>query len=873
MYKTQLALTHSFIQGTRLSNDLGTLEMSRKYLGRMVIFWNDALIENKVFTNDIVKYHIPSFNSFSSVLSFFATIGLCIFINAYDPRSFKWIVKSHNVNQLSREDRQFYTFVRGIAMRLGYWFFDNYELVDVNSQLVVEGLSSFWIPSLAIQANALYKYKITTDEDHPEFSTSWRARDLQEQLADCLELVPNAKSLFDAYLAGGRRGDLCLAWNEGINYMVRKKRSSTTTPFKRVAQQAIVCILLNMDSIPPSFGNETAGVTRVNLLGQNHQVIFDNDTQEVDTLPPDLRPINFAIKKLSMSVTEWTDIDRNDAQEAFGANQSRAAASATLDKGKVAFLATKKLLSKVVTHKDDRSASQAAAILVDLRVQDVELAAETIKALGSSAWPARPVANRILRVLENLLYDGRVGDHRDPRIERIFANENEVIVYIEGIMDTCTQMVSSKINEHLKTFLDHKIGGTISNTDFPEACHLLAFIDAKDTEDIISILSKFENCFSMPLNGVANSVSKLLAGEAPVFFQTIKENMEARVKSSAPHPFPLTAKREATPEDAHNMIAHQSKTVTVGSGPEKFKYWNIRGLRVVAAPNELKLTELPEPGDVLLYYCETSNEASAWVYYSLGWENVSGAYFAHEGTVTHPSFEEPDLRYLAWKSNTNRSPTWVKRSTMESKKRDLRPLVGITVVASETGEAPSASTSGLLCYEKWMPQLFDASKAMLQKLVRWKPSLSPNFAASVFCSTTYNFGPSVVCDFHNDHLNWSTGICAITSGGTFNYKKGGHLVLKEYKLIIEFPPCVTILVPSAMVTHGNLPIEPNEYRISVTQYTAGGLFRWVDYGFKPASDYQASRKTDPDATFREGEARWKQNINLFSKLSDLPLAP
>ena len=222
-------------------------------------------------------------------------------------------------------------------------------------------------------------------------------------------------------------------------------------------------------------------------------------------------------------------------------SRPRTAASATLDRGKVAFLAIKKLLSKVVTHKDDRSASQAAAILVDLRVQDVELAAETIKALGSSIWPARPVANRILRVLENLLYDGRIGDHRDPRIERyvsltpslldfpvdltffsIFANEKEVIVYIEGIMDMCTQMVSSKINEHLKTFLDHKIGGILSNPDFPEACHLLAFIDAKDTEDIISILSKFETSFSMPLNGITNSVSKLLAGEAPIFFQTIK---------------------------------------------------------------------------------------------------------------------------------------------------------------------------------------------------------------------------------------------------------------------------------------------------------------------------------------------------------------
>jgi hypothetical protein len=169
-----------------------------------------------------------------------------------------------------------------------------------------------------------------------------------------------------------------------------------------------------------------------------------------------------------------------------------------------------------------------------------------------------------------------------------------------------------------------------------------------------------------------------------------------------------------------------------------------------------------------------------------------------------------------------------------------------------------------------MPQLFKASKDVLHKILEWKPSLSTNFANSIFCSTTYNFGPSVVCDFHADHLNWATGICAITAGGTFDYKKGGHLVLREYKLILEFPPCVTILLPSAMVTHGNVPIGPGEHRISVTQYTEGGLFQWVEYGFKPASEYKATR-ANTRLVSQEGEGRWKKNIDLFSKLSDLPI--
>ncbi|KAF8957975.1 hypothetical protein BDZ97DRAFT_1634074, partial [Flammula alnicola] len=137
-------------------------------------------------------------------------------------------------------------------------------------------------------------------------------------------------------------------------------------------------------------------------------------------------------------------------------------------------------------------------------------------------------------------------------------------------------------------------------------------------------------------------------------------------------------------------------------------------------------------------------------------------------------------------------------------------------------------------YKSWMPKLHSASETVIQKLMGWKNSIKRNFPGSVFAAMTFNFGPNVVCDAHRDHLNWLIGGCIITAGGFFDYTKGGHLVLVELKLILEFPPGATIILPSAMVTHANLPIQEGEYRISVTQYTAGGLFRFVDYGFRTA---------------------------------------
>ncbi len=76
--------------------------------------------------------------------------------------------------------------------------------------------------------------------------------------------------------------------------------------------------------------------------------------------------------------------------------------------------------------------------------------------------------------------------------------------------------------------------------------------------------------------------------------------------------------------------------------------------------------------------------------------------------------------------------------------------------------------------------------------------------------------------------------------GDYNHKTGGHIFLWECKLIIEFPPGATILKPSAIVTHFNMPVGGHETRCSFTQYAAGGLFRWVDNNFMTAATYSKS---------------------------------
>jgi len=146
-------------------------------------------------------------------------------------------------------------------------------------------------------------------------------------------------------------------------------------------------------------------------------------------------------------------------------------------------------------------------------------------------------------------------------------------------------------------------------------------------------------------------------------------------------------------------------------------------------------------------------------------------------------------------------------------------------------------------------------------LRRHHKSLKFPFDSSVFPSATYNLGPRTVTYPHLDFFNAAFGWCAITALGSFDYRKGGHLILWDLDLVIEFPPGATIFVPSAATSHSNVAISEGEHRYSVTQYAAGGLFRWVDNGFK--SNRSLSRKQQK-LQQQANSTLWEDSLSLYS---------
>jgi hypothetical protein len=159
----------------------------------------------------------------------------------------------------------------------------------------------------------------------------------------------------------------------------------------------------------------------------------------------------------------------------------------------------------------------------------------------------------------------------------------------------------------------------------------------------------------------------------------------------------------------------------------------------------------------------------------------------------------------------------------------------------------------------------------LKTLFTTHPELRHNHRNSIFPATTYNLGLRTATFNHLDGLNRPDGLCALTTGGDYDHKKSAHLYLEQLRVIIEFPSGATSLLPSATVGHGNTPLQEGETRCSLTQYAAGGLFRWVGYGFKTAKQLLKEKGGAACKALFDGMPgeRARKGLALFSKPEEL----
>ena len=167
------------------------------------------------------------------------------------------------------------------------------------------------------------------------------------------------------------------------------------------------------------------------------------------------------------------------------------------------------------------------------------------------------------------------------------------------------------------------------------------------------------------------------------------------------------------------------------------------------------------------------------------------------------------------------------------------------------------------------PNLYNYYTTQLGALFNSDSSLRRIFKGS-WPAVTFNFGPFTVCFPHIDTANLVWGWCSICALGHYDPQRGGHLVLWDLGLIIEFPPGSTILIPSAILKHSNTRIGTGETRYSFTLHVAAGLFCWVYNGFCSDLTWEGNATQEQRAEREHHrQTRWQRGLSMFSKLSDL----
>jgi hypothetical protein len=128
-----------------------------------------------------------------------------------------------------------------------------------------------------------------------------------------------------------------------------------------------------------------------------------------------------------------------------------------------------------------------------------------------------------------------------------------------------------------------------------------------------------------------------------------------------------------------------------------------------------------------------------------------------------------------------------------------------------------------------------------------------------------NLGPQVQTFRHRDLMNYAGGVCLVTCFGNHDHTKGGHLILWELGIFVQFPHGTTVAIPSSIITHSNLPVAAHEQRVSFTQYAPGVLFCWCDNGGKNDNELSAAEATEA----KKARAKHFENIlNYFTSVEE-----
>ncbi|KAJ7650265.1 hypothetical protein FB45DRAFT_732111 [Roridomyces roridus] len=132
-------------------------------------------------------------------------------------------------------------------------------------------------------------------------------------------------------------------------------------------------------------------------------------------------------------------------------------------------------------------------------------------------------------------------------------------------------------------------------------------------------------------------------------------------------------------------------------------------------------------------------------------------------------------------------------------------------------------------FKKSSPKGYDIVIALHERLYTAHPSLH-RVSPGPWTNITIDLGPQTVTipDIPRGPICRWWWIC-VTALGTFDHKRGGHLIEWDSAKMFEFPAGGSFLIPPLMRC-SIAAIQPGETRYSITQYTVPppGWYRWPE---------------------------------------------
>ncbi|KAF9487711.1 hypothetical protein BDN71DRAFT_1404406, partial [Pleurotus eryngii] len=170
-------------------------------------------------------------------------------------------------------------------------------------------------------------------------------------------------------------------------------------------------------------------------------------------------------------------------------------------------------------------------------------------------------------------------------------------------------------------------------------------------------------------------------------------------------------------------------------------------------------------------------------------------------------------------------------------------------------------------FATYAPQRYKYYNQAMKALLAGHSDLHQNFKNSPWAAMTFNMRPQTVCLPHLNSGNLPWGWCGVTALREFDPNFGSHLVLWDLGLVIQFPLGATILIQLALMRHSNTLVHDRETRYSVTQYSAGRLFCWVENRLASDKKFDAEARQNPELKAKHDTARathWQTGLGMLS---------